>query len=330
NNVKRKEFENYMKWVVSQLNNLHFTATVENISHDEEGFTVNVNGQPFRSRNIIMGAGLTSNIPACCQPFLSSTLFHSSQFLKKYNHYRGKAIAIVGGGQSSCEIIKFILEQNQEDLPSFIHWIFKGHKLNVLEDTPFANELYTPNYSEYIYSLPGEDRVKLIEQEKYTSDGVSKSTLEEVYDLLCHARFNTACKIEIYNDCSLTGLEKKEDHYALHLSNPNCLLESDMLILGTGFYYRMPKCIEHLSERYHTEKGVFMVDNKFRLMPKSPLNGNIFIHNGAKHVRGVADPNLSLIAWRSAIIVNTLLGKEVYKVDNEKTIFQWNGHTTEK
>lgn len=323
NKVTRKEFEHYLKWVVSQLNNLYFNSPVETISYNGSMFMVKVGDQLFESRNILMGAGLTSNIPDFCRSWLSSTLFHSSQFLKQYNNYSGKNISIIGGGQSSCEIIKFMLQQPEDALPVRINWVFRNHKLNLLEDTPFANELYTPNYSEYIYSLKNDKRTKLIEEQKFTSDGVSESTINEVYDLLYYSKFNTNCKIHIYNDCALTDLKKINNQYLMSLNNNNLIVESDIIILGTGFHYKIPKCIEGLANNYQTENGVFMVDKNFRLIPKSVMEGSILIHNGAKHVRGVADPNLSLVAWRSGIIINTLLGSEIYNVDNEKTIINW-------
>jgi lysine N6-hydroxylase len=37
----------------------------------------------------------------------------------------------------------------------------------------------------------------------------------------------------------------------------------------------------------------------------------------------VADPNLSLIAWRSAKIINSLAGREVYNIDHESAAFDW-------
>jgi lysine N6-hydroxylase len=40
-------------------------------------------------------------------------------------------------------------------------------------------------------------------------------------------------------------------------------------------------------------------------------------------VRGVADPNLSLMAWRSAIIANSLLGRQVYDVGGESSVFDF-------
>jgi hypothetical protein len=46
----------------------------------------------------------------------------------------------------------------------------------------------------------------------------------------------------------------------------------------------------------------------------------VFVQNGARHSHGLADPNLSLTAWRAATIVNSLLRKEVYRLDPEEGV----------
>ena len=323
NNIKRREFEDYFKWVISKLDCLHFNLVVENVSYNGDFFVLSVNNKIYNAKNIVMGAGLTSNIPAFCKQYISSTLFHSSQFLKEYNNYTNKEVVIIGGGQSSCEIIKFILQQDLENLPSKLNWIFKNYNLNVLEDNPFTNEFYTPNYSNYFYSLDNTKKKMLIKQQKFTSDGVSEETLNEIYNLLYDYKVFSMHKVFIYNESSLVNIDKKNNKYLLDLSS-GLKLSSDVVILGTGFYYKMPECIKNLSHEFQTLDDVFIVDEKYRLIPKSNnIKGQIFIHNGAKHIRGVADPNLSLLAWRSGIIINTLLGEEIYDVNNERSILEW-------
>jgi lysine N6-hydroxylase len=319
NNVKRREFENYLKWAVSKLDNLHFNSTVQEISYDEGGFAVKLDSCTYKTRNILMGAGLTANIPAPCRAFVSSTCFHSSQFLKEYNNYSQKTVTVVGGGQSSCEIIKYILEQDTDKQPSRVNWIIKSHKLNLLEDTPFANELYTPSYSEFMYSLDRERRTKIISDQKMTSDGISEETLNDIYELLYN---NESCSIEIFHDSMLVDAQKNNDRYKINVNN-NISIDTDIIILGTGFRYEIPKSIRELSNLYETENGMFMVDEKYRLIPKVNIKGDIFIHNGARHIRGVADPNLSLLAWRSGVIINSLIGEEYYRVSQERSLLKW-------
>jgi lysine N6-hydroxylase len=322
NTVKRREFEDYLKWVVTKLDNLNFNSTVDEISYEDGFYYVRLDDQIYKCKNILMGAGLTARVPDFCKNFISSTCFHSSQFLKEFNNYSKKNVTIVGGGQSSCEILKFILEQDVDKLPSKINWIIKTHRLNALEETPFANELYTPNYSQFMYSLNNEKKEKLINDQKMTSDGVSEETLNEIYELLYSNDLNDFCEISIFHDSTLLDVKKTNNSYVLNINNKK-FIDSEVLILSTGFIYQIPDSIKKLSALFETQDGKFMVDEKYRLVPKTNINGNIFIHNGAKHIRGVADPNLSLLAWRSGIIINTLIGEEYYNVSEERSLIKW-------
>ena len=116
--------------------------SLDDISYNENHFEIKVNNKIYKSKNVLMGAGLTARIPEFCKEYISSTCFHSSQFLKEYNNYSGKIVTIIGGGQSSCEVLKFILEQDDDKLPSKINWIIRSHKLNVLEIIEKENIVY--------------------------------------------------------------------------------------------------------------------------------------------------------------------------------------------
>ena len=48
------------------------------------------------------------------------------------------------------------------------------------------------------------------------------------------------------------------------------------------------------------------------------------MQNAARAQRGVADPNLSLLAWRSAMILNRLAGRQVYECEPASSIIDWN------
>jgi lysine N6-hydroxylase len=49
----------------------------------------------------------------------------------------------------------------------------------------------------------------------------------------------------------------------------------------------------------------------------------IYAQNMGVYTHGIADPNLSLTAWRSAQIVNSLTGREVYRTKGSQSTIQW-------
>jgi lysine N6-hydroxylase len=54
-----------------------------------------------------------------------------------------------------------------------------------------------------------------------------------------------------------------------------------------------------------------------------PEENRIFVQNAAQATRGVADPNLSLNAWRAARITNALAGRTVCEVEGSSSMVDW-------
>lgn len=45
--------------------------------------------------------------------------------------------------------------------------------------------------------------------------------------------------------------------------------------------------------------------------------------NAGMHSHGIAEPQLSLMAWRSASIINRLSEKEIYDIASDKGMIDW-------
>ena len=65
-----------------------------------------------------------------------------------------------------------------------------------------------------------------------------------------------------------------------------------------------------------------MVGADFSVELQDAGRSRVFVQNGARHSHGLADPNLSLTAWRAATIVNSLLRKEIYRLDPEEGVLR--------
>jgi lysine/ornithine N-monooxygenase len=76
--------------------------------------------------------------------------------------------------------------------------------------------------------------------------------------------------------------------------------------------------IVHLFQR---DGNDFVLNEDYSVKWDGPESMKIYIQNGARHCRGVADPNLSLMAWRSARIVNSVMGRCVYDVAENASAF---------
>ena len=90
-----------------------------------------------------------------------------------------------------------------------------------------------------------------------------------------------------------------------------------------GFAYARPTCLEPIGHRIHLTDDGYRVAADFSIAWDGPPDRRIYVQNAARHSHGIADPNLSLTAWRSAVIVNSVCGQEVYDVNGSSGAITW-------
>lgn len=336
--VKRREFNQYFQWVSQSLPNLHFDTSVESVEFQDDHFIVNHSRGVNTAKNIVIAAGQTAKVPECVRPHLCSTVFHAIQFIKENNALADKRVVVIGGGQSGAEIVNQLL-LNRSALPANIRWMSRRPNFLPIDDSPFTNEFFTPSYSEYFYHLPDNEKRKLISQQSLASDGINLDLLEDIYRNLYEADLieGKGKLAQLHFNHSLTNFKKEKGGWCLMCENTSTRettsYEADIVIFATGFEYQPPKFLAPIMERLKTNAHGFDINENFCIQWDGPKENKIFIQNGARHVRGVADPNLSLVAWRSAKIINCLAGRKVYDLENESSVFNWqelmpgeNGH----
>jgi lysine N6-hydroxylase len=323
--VTRKEFNQYLQWVSGRLPNVEFGAEVREVALAGDIFRVSLDGRSLSTTNLILGTGLVPNIPAWAEPYLGSEVFHSIDYLAQPLDATGKVVAVVGGGQSGAEVVWHLL-LDLAHLPQQLVWISHRPNFLPLDESPFTNELFTPAYSDYFFSLPEAQRNTFLAEQKLASDGVSQSLLERIYDRLYELEF-----LEPAGRRAL--LLPDQEVVELRPGSPGCNLglrsrwgtsraiRADVVVLGTGSSYALPDALRPLADRLRWDREGFAVHPDFSIEWDGPPELRIYAQDAARHMRGVADPNLSLMAWRSAIIANSLLGRPLYRVTGESSVF---------
>ncbi|MEO8109093.1 MAG: SidA/IucD/PvdA family monooxygenase [Ginsengibacter sp.] len=326
--VKRREFNQYFQWVSQSLTNLNFATNVESVTFDKNHFVVEHSKGKSNAKNIVIAAGQTARVPDCVRPHLCPTVFHATQFIKENNGCADKRIVVVGGGQSGAELVNQLL-LNRSTLPASVSWISRRPNFLPIDDSPFTNEFFTPSYSEYFYHLPDVEKRKLLSQQSLASDGINLDLLEDIYRNLYEVDLieGKGKLARLYFNTDLVDFKKEEDCWSLICKNTSTgkvnKYDADIVIFATGFEYQPPKFLEQIMGRLKTNENGFEINEHFCIQWDGPKENKIFIQNGARHVRGVADPNLSLVAWRSAKIINELAGRQVYDIENESSVFNW-------
>ena len=107
---------------------------------------------------------------------------------------------------------------------------------------------------------------------------------------------------------------------ASHLgANASETLEADVVIWASGFKPAPTPFLQPLRERLEREGEEIAVDRDYAALGKLPRNRSLFILNAIRQQRGLADPNLSLTAWRSQIVINRML--DAPRADNVDAAF---------
>lgn len=326
--VERAEFDDYFRWVAEQLPNVQFGYTVETIDHDGSKFIINEDPR-YTSRSLILATGLTPDYPECAEPLVGPSVFHSHVLLQQAPQWAGKRVVVVGGGQSGAEVFNFLLS-NEAQMPAELCWISSRLNFLPLDDSPFTNELFTPGYSSYFFELPVDKRLFSLSSQKLASDGISMNLLREIYRKLYTLEFIRTSRpsIGLTLHTKLIGMKRDpRDGFELELEHlltgDHSAIAADIVVLCTGYRYRVPAFLSRLGPRITYKSTGYHYHEDFSIAWEGHPKTKIYVQNAAINARGIADPNLSLMAWRSANIINDLACQEYYSVQDSKDLKLW-------
>ncbi|MFJ1751925.1 lysine N(6)-hydroxylase/L-ornithine N(5)-oxygenase family protein [Kitasatospora sp. NPDC088134] len=335
--VHRKEFEQYYAWAAERVGSVHFGQDVRAVERVPEGFLVHTADTTWRSRNLVLGAGRRPHVPAAARPFLGPDVVHAHHYLRAPRGTGGARTLVVGGGQSSAEIVHHLLSAPGA-LPSRLVWATGRIGLPPLDDSAFGNDWFTPAGVHRFHRAGPKVRARLLEALRYTSDGVSEGLLTDIYHRLYELDYleDTAFGHSVLPGYRLAQLGRRETGYEALLSGiepgDELAAAADTVILATGYSDGAPEFLAPLlDELPRHDDGTFRTRADFRLdtacRPAGPGalvgTGGVWVQNAARHSHGVADPNLSLATWRSATILNSLLGRTAFKTEGFDTAFSF-------
>jgi lysine N6-hydroxylase len=326
--VLRKEFSQYFNWVSQSLPNLHFGEAVQDLQFKKSHFVMQTTKRIIKGKHLSLGSGLAANVPPCAKPHLGDTVFHVKDFLMKGNHWNGKRIAVIGGGQSGAEIVQALIADDK-NLPTSVSWISSRDHFAPMDESVFANELFTPNYSNFFFGLDASTKAQLIKQQTLASDGISNKLLDAIYQRLYYLECIQLLPqvVHFLSNHQLESLHSDNGSHQLvltqQLGEATSVVEADIVILCTGYKWQFPGYLSGLTDKIHLVDGHFVVNEDFSIEWDGPSDNKIFVQNAARHSHGVADPNLSLMSWRSATIINSIAGEPIYDLEGESSAMNW-------
>jgi lysine N6-hydroxylase len=313
--VPRQEFRNYMEWASWKNENIVFGQEVASVEYDGV-FRIRASTTAVTADNIVIGVGVQPHVPPQAQIHLDDSQFHVSEFLTKTDGLGGMRVGVIGGGQSGAEAFLDLISRRDKDLPRRLVWISRRPNYFPLDDSSFTNDFYMPSYSDYFAKLDSATRRAFNDRHVLTSDGISASTLRLIYQRIYARRFidGYADLVALYPNRAVCGVSRASartwnlelthnDHGDLREN-----IELDVVIWATGFRPAPLDFLAPIQSRLEREGDEYKIDNSFAVQWDGPAEHNIFLQNAARGQRGLADPNLSLNAWRSQRILDRLRG----------------------
>lgn len=326
--IERREFADYLSWVAGRLPSLRFGAAVREIRAAPDGFELVRDDGRTRARHVVLGTGRIPAVPECARAHLGPRCFHAIDILARPLALRGARVAVIGGGQTGAEVVLELLRGSWGELAE-LSWISRRLNFQPLDESPFTNHLFTPGFVAAFHGLDRGRRDALLERHKLAGDGISLSTLRELHDRIYElAALHAGPSVELLPSRELVTLDDRDGGFSLQLHNrldeTREVVAADWVILCTGLREQLPPCVEPLlPELELDERGRPQLESSFEIRRRRRAGERLYIVNGGRTTHGIAESQLSLMAWRSAVILNDVLGRQRFAVERERDLVRW-------
>ena len=328
--ISRLEFADYLKWAAHGNENICFGECVQRVEFDGCHFVVETSRRRVRSENVVVGAGIVPHVPDFAHAYLDSDAnFHVHEFAARPRRLGGRRVVVVGGGQSGGEVVLDLLRRAGDDAPREVAWISRRENFSPLDDSPFANDLFTPAHSDYFYAQGAAFREGFLKRNLLASDGISEHTLRDIYQRIYTMRHveRSPVRVRLMPFRRVHEVWRAGEAWALqseHLgSRESEVLEADAVIWATGFRSASLPFLQPLGARLKRDGGEICIDRDYAAMWDGPPDRLLFVLNAARRQRGLADPNLSLTAWRSRLVIDRMLGRSHQAALAEDAFVNW-------
>ena len=313
----RREYEAYLRWCAAQLDSLHFGHHVREVVWNGSSFELTVErGEAlgrFETQHLVVGVGTEPFVPAALAGLPAERFTHSADYLfRRDDLLRTGHVTVVGSGQSGAECFLDLL---RSDGPA-VSWLTRTAAFTPLDYSKLVLEMTTPSYVDYFHALDEHVRDQLVKDQWRHYKGISSETLEDIHDLL-YARDLSAAPAELQVGVGVVSAVARPDGLELTMlhadSGKTFQHTTGAVVAATGYRNRSLPFMESLQSQIdHDAAGRWVINRDHSVL--GALAGRLFVANADLHSHGVAAPDLGIGAVRSATILNSVAGREVFRL----------------
>ncbi|HZX04743.1 lysine N(6)-hydroxylase/L-ornithine N(5)-oxygenase family protein [Kribbella sp.] len=310
----RREYEAYLRWCAAQLESLHFGHHVRSAEWNGSAFELTVERgdavEHFEARHLVVGVGTEPFVPAALAGLPVDRFLHSADYLfRRDDLLRAGRVTVVGSGQSGAECALDLLRA----AGPAVSWLTRTPSFAPLDYSKLVLEMTTPSYVDYFHALGEPVRDRLVKEQWRHYKGISSETLDDIHDVL-YTRDLTAellCGVAVVSAVARAdGLELT----MLHADSEKTFQHTtDAVVAATGYRNRPLPFMESLQDKLdHDAAGRWVINRDHSV--RGELDGRVFVANADLHSHGVAAPDLGIGAVRNAGILNSVTGREVFRL----------------
>jgi L-ornithine N5-oxygenase len=316
----RHEFSDYLAWAAAQFNDrCAYGEEVFEILPEKRGDEIALlrvrsrdGGQAVRerlTRNLIIGIGGTPNIPDCFRACRDDPrVFHSNVYLGAIaRHPRAERIAVVGAGQSAAEIF---MDLNGRPAAPKVDLIMRARAITPSDDSPFVNEIFNADFTDYVFSRGEEERAELLDEFWHTNYAAPDLELiQRIYGVFYQQKVAGGTRHRFLRRHEVREVAAGPEGVRLTLADLNTGAETaavyDAVALATGYRRDGHKT---LLEPLSPYLPGFEVDRHYRLHSTPNFRPAVFLQGACESTHGLSDTLLSVTPIRTDEIGRALLG----------------------
>ena len=237
-------------------------------------------------------------------------------------------VAVVGGGQTGLECVLALLRAGCTD----IQWFGRHQWFESIDDSPVANDFYRPAHQQFLQQLALPTRRRLIDEQRPTADALTPGALRTLYQ----ANYDGMLRLGRFPVTLRPGRDVTGGRVEGSAAGGDVLLDVTAIsgsethrvrtvVVATGRQYVPLPFDDELWERIETDDaGEPVIEEDYSVRWKAANDSNrLFVLNRSRFTHGIPDANLTLLSVRSAIVLNSLLERELFRIEDELCPMAW-------
>ncbi|AOK04427.1 lysine N(6)-hydroxylase/L-ornithine N(5)-oxygenase family protein [Burkholderia sp. AU28942] len=324
----RVEFHDYLSWVADAFDeHVHYSETVTAIE-PVSGDGARIDALRVLSRDaagherqrvtraLSVGVGGTPAVPDAFAALGRERVIHSSSYLTDIDRLvaapdgERRRVAVIGAGQSAAEVFVDLARRFPHVDASLV---MRAGALKPADDSPFVNEIFSPEFTDVVYAQPHDARRALLERYRDTNYAVvDRPLIEQIYEMLYLQRIDGTPRHALLANSAIEAAVRGGDgriELTLRdrMNGATRVERFDALVLATGYRRDTHAALlEGLAPHLGDALTRGDVTRDYLLATPEHFAPRIYLQGCCEDSHGLSDTLLSVLARRADEICASL------------------------